>query len=236
MTEQFLENLCKQLGKSKSKTFGLVVPEQSLAKKPKIIPPDATQSDISISRGKDIEATSSAVNMNAKGAGQDLTVVKQIKHLGLQKVSSQSELGKSSKDQLVASAKKVERQTSALKNDQKISNQLRGGHESSSLGTTQRNQPNHRETEAKDDQMHGGAKNDLMHGGAKLVLGHSIGKPGNNGSAGMMIMIIIMFLIIIIIILVLQECKWWSQLRIIKMAKEPQGKFQQLNEKWEALV
>ena len=225
MTEPFLENLCKQLGKSKSKTFGLVVPEQSLAKKPKIIPPDATQSDISISRGKDIEATSSAVNMNAKGAGQDLTVVKQIKHLGLQKVLSQSELGKSSQDQLVASANKGEKQASALKNDQKFSNQLRGGQESSSLGTTLTNQPNHQETEAKDD---------LMHGGAKLVLGHGIGKPGNNGSAGMMMLIKVIFLIIMI--LVLQECKWWSQQRIIKMGKEPKEKFQQLNEKWELPV
>ena len=185
MTEQFLENLCKQLGKSKSKTFGLVVSEQSLVERPKIIPPDATPSDISTSRGKDIEATSSAVSMNAKDAGQDLTVVKQIKHLGLQKVSSQPELGKSSKDQLVA--KESERQASALKNDQKISNQLRGGQESSSLGTTLRNQPNHQETEAKDDQMHGGAIDDVMHGGVKLVLDHGIGKPGNNGSAGMMI-------------------------------------------------
>ena len=234
MTEQFLENLCKQLGKSKSKTFGLVVPEQSLADRPKIIPPDATPSDVSTSRGKDIEATSSAVSMNTKNAGQDLTVVKQIKHLGLQKVSSQSEVGKSSKDQLVACAKKVERQTSALKTDQKISNQLRGGPESSSLGTTQRNQPNHRETEAKDDQMHGGAKDDLMHGGAKLVLDHGIGKPGNNGSAGMMMLVKVIFLIIMI--LILQECKWWSQLRIIKMGKEPKEKFQQLNEKWEAPV
>ena len=188
MAEQFLENLCKQLGKSNSKTFGLVVSEQSLVERPKIIPPDATPSDISISRGKDIEATSSAVSMNAKDAGQDLTVVKQIKHLGLQKVLSQPEWGKSSKDQLVA--KESERQASALKNDQKISNQLRGGQESSSLGTTLRNQPNHQETEAKDDQMHGGAKDDLMHGGAKLVLGHGIGKPGNNGSVGMIIMII----------------------------------------------
>ena len=220
MTEQFLENLCKQLGKSKSKTFGLVVSEQSLVEKPKIIPPDAKPSDMSTSRGKDIEATSSAVNMNAKDAGQDLTVVKQIKHLGLQKVSSQSELGKSSKDQLIACVKKVERQASALKNDQKISNQFRGNHESSSLGTILRNQPNHRETEAKDDQMHGGAKDDVMHGGVKLVLDHGIGKPGNNGSAGMII-IIIMIMFLTIIIFVLQECKWWSQLRIIKMAKEP---------------
>ena len=234
MTEQFLENLCKQLGKSKSKTFGLVVPEQSLVERPKIIPPDATPSDIRTSRGKDIEATSSAVSMNAKDAGQDLTVVKQIKHLGLQKVLSQPELGKSSNDQLVACAKKVERQNTALKNDQKFSNQLRGSQESSSLGTSPRNQPNHQETEAKDDQMHGGAKDDLMHGGAKLVLGHGIGKPGKNGSAGMLIMIIKMFLLIMI--LVLQECKWWSQLRIIKMAIEPQEKFQQLNEKWESLV
>ena len=136
------------------------------------------------------------------------------------KVSTQPESGKSSKDQLVASAKKVERQASALKNDQKISNQLRGGHESSSLGTTLINQPNHRETQAKDDQMHGGAKDDLMHGGAKLLLGHGIGKPGNNGSAGMII-IIIMIMFLTIMIFVLQECKWWSQLRIIKMAKEP---------------
>ena len=153
MTEQFLENLCKQLGKSKSKTFGLVVPEHSQSK-PKIIPQDATPSDISTSRGKDIEATSSAVNMNAKDAGQDLTVMKQIKHLGLQKVSSQPELGKSSNDQLVACAKKVERQNTALKNEQKFSNQLRGSQESSSLGTSPRNQPNHQETEAKDDLMH----------------------------------------------------------------------------------
>ena len=181
MTEQFLENLCKQLGKSKSKTFGLVVSEQSLVERPKIIPPDAKPLDISTSRGKDIEATSSAVNMNAKDAGQDLTVVKQIKHLGLQKVSSQPELGKSSNDQLVACAKKVERQNTALKNEQKFSNQLRGSQESSSLGTSPRNQPNHQETEAKDDQMHGGAKDDLMHGSAKLVMGHGIGKPGNNG-------------------------------------------------------
>ena len=173
MTEQFLENLCKQLGKSKSKTFGLVVSEQSLVERPKIIPPDAKPSDTSTSRGKDIEATSSAVSMNAKDAGQDLTVVKQIKHLGLQKVSSQPELGKSSKDQLVA--KNVERQASALKNDQKFSNQLRGGLESSSLGTSPRNKPNNHETEAKDDlmhetrddQMHGGAKDDQMHSGVK---------------------------------------------------------------------
>ena len=204
MTEPFLENLCKQLGKSKSKTFGLVVPEQSLVERPKIIPPGTTPSDTSTSGGKDTEATSSAVNTNAKDAGQDLTVVKEIKHLGLQKVSGQPGLGKSSKDQLVA--KKVERQASALKNDQKISNQLRGGQESSSLGTTLRNQPNHHETEAKDDlmhetrddQMHGGAKDDQMYGGAegvqmhgepKMVLDHGIGKPGNNGSAGMKMLI-----------------------------------------------